>query len=494
MEDLRVKRGMTPKLCPVAIGLAAAGRHRPNTRPSFIRRSDGELGLLEAFLQAWSACELDEAEGKILPIDRVIEKLPTISNCVPAGKASLQSGMLLRELFRLDAPANAVRRSFLQRLNAEGGEVHFLYFWRAFSEVARLVSILPAGTDEDEEVSCEVCRDATEAESLVTELEAVRDRALGLLRVRVTKKEWARDMNGSASPSRQTVAMSALASAVRSMAANSSTPSFWQAAISPLSEYEGFTEINLEQLTNLMLAWFDIVVAGKWDVGQENARPSKSQPRRPQDDCPVELESTSAPVEALPAVPKPVLLDRGAEGKPVYLNIYDAFQDGSIRWLNSLLAPSFSKWRLGGAFHAGVEVDGFEWSYGFSDPGETGVAWNPPRRHTQHFFRQAVPLGNTLLSADLVTDVLTDLCEEYRGDDYHMLRRNCCHFADDFAQRLAVNRVPAWVHRLARVFANAEGLVLGVTRGLTSCTCTNVEFSESRNKDKEDRAQWLYRL
>jgi len=88
-------------------------------------------------------------------------------------------------------------------------------------------------------------------------------------------------------------------------------------------------------------------------------------------------------------------------------------------------------------------------------------------------------------------DVLTDLCEEYRGEEYHMLRRNCCHFADDFAKRLAVGGIPTWVHRLAQLFGNADYLVTGITKGFSSCSCSNLESDEN---DDGDKAQWLYRL
>lgn len=485
---------MTPKLCPVAIGIAAVG-HLPGARARVNQRNRAEVGLLQSVLKAWSACELDESGRQTLLLSQVVERLPAIASCVPGGQASLQRRMLIREFFRPDAPANAVRRSFLQRLNAEGGEVHFLYFWRAFSEVARLVSILPSGIGSDEDVPSEapeLTMESVVADSLASELEASRDRALGLLRLRVTKKEWTRDMNWSAALSRQTVAMSALASAIHATATKSSAPAFWQVATTCLSEYDGLTEISLEQLTKLMLRWLDNAIVGQWDTGQEDSLPALKRPQKHENDKGA-LECISVDASRQTAQ-TPVFADTSTEGTPVFLNIYDAFQDANISWVNSLLAPNGSKWRLGGAFHAGVEVAGLEWSYGSSAPGETGLAWNPPKCHTQHNFRQSISLGNTLLSPDLITDVLTDLCEEYRGDDYHMLRFNCCHFAEDFCQRLAVERVPAWVHRLARLFANAEGLALGVTRGLTSCSCTKVEFNESHNKDRENRAQWLYRL
>ncbi|CAE7283269.1 unnamed protein product [Symbiodinium sp. CCMP2592] len=43
--------------------------------------------------------------------------------------------------------------------------------------------------------------------------------------------------------------------------------------------------------------------------------------------------------------------------------------------------------------------------------------------------------------------------------DYDLLRRNCCHFADDFARRLGVGGIPGWVMRLAKVGAGVEAMI-----------------------------------
>jgi len=55
--------------------------------------------------------------------------------------------------------------------------------------------------------------------------------------------------------------------------------------------------------------------------------------------------------------------------------------------------------------------------------------------------------------------VISALIEDYPGHDYHILRRNCCHFADDFCRRLGVGGIPSWIHRLARVGAEIDTLL-----------------------------------
>merc|ERR1712224_939456 len=65
------------------------------------------------------------------------------------------------------------RRSlFLQMVKVHEGQVHFLYFWRAFSKVVRLVG----GGEEGH----------GKHESLLTEFETLRDRILRLLDAEVS--------------------------------------------------------------------------------------------------------------------------------------------------------------------------------------------------------------------------------------------------------------------------------------------------------------------
>jgi len=139
-------------------------------------------------------------------------------------------------------------------------------------------------------------------------------------------------------------------------------------------------------------------------------------------------------------------------GLPVDLHIYDVSQEASIQRLNAFLANRMSPIKLGGIFHAAVEVDGVEWSYGRTEcQSSTGVTRTQPRADPNHHFRETVPLQPTALSKEEVGELVAQLKHEYLGRDYDLLRRNCCHFADDLCQRLGVGRIPAWVYRLARI-------------------------------------------
>lgn len=44
-----------------------------------------------------------------------------------------------------------------------------------------------------------------------------------------------------------------------------------------------------------------------------------------------------------------------------------------------------------------------------------------------------------------VQEVVQQLGNEYRGNAYHLLERNCNHFSDELAFKLTGNHAPPWV-------------------------------------------------
>jgi hypothetical protein len=52
---------------------------------------------------------------------------------------------------------------------------------------------------------------------------------------------------------------------------------------------------------------------------------------------------------------------------------------------------------IGGVFHGAVEVEGWEWSYGYCERG-TGVYRCRPRGNPMYKFRESVELGRTSLT------------------------------------------------------------------------------------------------
>eukprot|EP00437_Effrenium_voratum_P063041 CAMPEP_0181507032 /NCGR_PEP_ID=MMETSP1110-20121109/58926_1 /TAXON_ID=174948 /ORGANISM="Symbiodinium sp., Strain CCMP421" /LENGTH=215 /DNA_ID=CAMNT_0023636159 /DNA_START=92 /DNA_END=740 /DNA_ORIENTATION=- len=142
------------------------------------------------------------------------------------------------------------------------------------------------------------------------------------------------------------------------------------------------------------------------------------------------------------------------EGIPVFLNVYDVSKRDAVKVLNTVLSNMMPTVRLGGAFHVGVEVGGMEWSY---DPRLAAGRGGPTTpQGPEPSYRETLQLGVTDMSLEDVNEVISNMIEDYPGRNYDVLRRNCCHFADDFCQRLAVERPPEWVHRLARFGVGVE--------------------------------------
>jgi len=133
---------------------------------------------------------------------------------------------------------------------------------------------------------------------------------------------------------------------------------------------------------------------------------------------------------------------------PVTLNVYNVGTSSLPMMINSVLKP------LGtGAFHCGVELMGSEWSFtDISGPRKaelSGVFPCAPKTCPGHTFTDTVPMGNAYLSeADLHNLVLV-LEQEWPAVVYDTLHNNCCHFANEFCQRLGVGSIPPWVMHLA---------------------------------------------
>eukprot|EP00927_Polykrikos_kofoidii_P026103 TRINITY_DN23308_c0_g1_i3.p1 TRINITY_DN23308_c0_g1~~TRINITY_DN23308_c0_g1_i3.p1 ORF type:complete len:253 (-),score=36.72 TRINITY_DN23308_c0_g1_i3:17-694(-) len=135
----------------------------------------------------------------------------------------------------------------------------------------------------------------------------------------------------------------------------------------------------------------------------------------------------------------------------VILRVYDVGGSKEVSVANRILKKVGT-----GAFHAGVEVYGDEFSYGGSDYPGSGIFCVEPASCEAHLYREAIPMGETTLSPEQVQMLVNQMGNEWQGLDYDLLRHNCCFFSNDFCERLGVGPIPSWVRNLAGAGATLE--------------------------------------
>lgn len=137
----------------------------------------------------------------------------------------------------------------------------------------------------------------------------------------------------------------------------------------------------------------------------------------------------------------------------VVLHIYDLVDAEVLRIANGMLN------KLGtGIFHVGLEVYGWEWSYGYVDAGRntTGIFVCAPKVERRGY-RQSILLGRTSLSILEVRNLVNDMRQDWLGAHYDPLRHNCGHFCEALAEELQVGPLPKWAVSLAEAGSTVKG-------------------------------------
>ncbi|KAH8059487.1 deSI-like protein [Aureococcus anophagefferens] len=178
---------------------------------------------------------------------------------------------------------------------------------------------------------------------------------------------------------------------------------------------------------------------------------------------------------------------RAFAGPCVYVNVYDITDIGMCvdmaETMISLNKRLLGAWD-GGIFHAGVELAGVEYSYGYCDRG-TGVFTNDPLDAYGASHRSRVPMGRCGLDARAIERRLARLVALWQGNTYALLTRNCCHFCDALCAELGVGPIPAWVNGLARHHRAGD---LGRSRRGTSALPLEAleEYKDALGSDSDD--------
>ncbi|EFA85142.1 hypothetical protein PPL_02141 [Heterostelium album PN500] len=124
----------------------------------------------------------------------------------------------------------------------------------------------------------------------------------------------------------------------------------------------------------------------------------------------------------------------------IYLNVYDLHPVNSYFYYFGL-----------GAFHSGVELYGSEYSFGGHEYSFTGVFEIEPRTATGVIFRERLLIGETTKSRSQVQSIVDAISDEFTGNSYHPLQRNCNSFSQEFVYRLTGKNIPNYINRLAYI-------------------------------------------
>ncbi|XP_047313725.1 deSI-like protein At4g17486 [Impatiens glandulifera] len=125
---------------------------------------------------------------------------------------------------------------------------------------------------------------------------------------------------------------------------------------------------------------------------------------------------------------------------PVYLNVYDLTPiNGYAYWLGL------------GVYHSGVQVNGVEYAFGAHERPTTGIFEVEPKKCPGFTFRKSILIGKTDMGPKEVRSLMEKLADDYSGNTYHLITKNCNHFCNDASLSLTGKPIPRWVNRLARL-------------------------------------------
>ncbi|KAL7112366.1 hypothetical protein ACP275_05G147500 [Erythranthe tilingii] len=156
---------------------------------------------------------------------------------------------------------------------------------------------------------------------------------------------------------------------------------------------------------------------------------------------------------------------------PVYLNVYDLTPiNGYAYWLGL------------GIYHSGVQVHGIEYAFGAHEHSATGIFEVEPKHCPGFTFRKSILIGRSDLGLNEVSEFMEKLAEEYSGNTYNLITRNCNHFCNDVCLRLTGRPIPRWVNRLARLglFCNCV-----LPAGLNETKVRHVRAEDNKTAEKK---------
>ena len=123
-----------------------------------------------------------------------------------------------------------------------------------------------------------------------------------------------------------------------------------------------------------------------------------------------------------------------------------------------------------GFFHAGVEVNDLEYSFGFIEEG-TDMFFCHPKKSPGYTYHTSVDMGETELKPAEFDEMIISMMREWPGSSYRLIGRNCCNFACTFCAALGVGEPPAWINALAESLVPVTSASQAISDVSHTCSC-----------------------
>lgn len=98
-----------------------------------------------------------------------------------------------------------------------------------------------------------------------------------------------------------------------------------------------------------------------------------------------------------------------------------------------------------------MAVHGIEYAFGAHEHSTSGIFEVEPKKCPGFTFRKSILVGKTDLGPKEVRAFMEKLSEQYSGNTYNLIAKNCNHFCNDVCVRLTSKPIPKWVNRLAHL-------------------------------------------
>lgn len=133
----------------------------------------------------------------------------------------------------------------------------------------------------------------------------------------------------------------------------------------------------------------------------------------------------------------------------VYLNLYDLVFD----------EKNYNKIEKFGLYHSGVQIGNEEYGFGGGEKG-TGVWKQEPRKNIGNArFKENIYMGLCNLDKYRVESIIDEMKRKYPASSYHLLHKNCNHFADDLIYLTTGKHIPDYINRPANAGAKLSPLL-----------------------------------